>query len=30
MGLAYEVDESRLQLASNFVPLDLKTAGATT
>jgi len=29
MGLAYGIDESRLQLASSIVPFDLKPAGAT-
>jgi heterodisulfide reductase subunit B len=30
MGLAYGIDESRLQLASSIVPFDLKPAGAIT
>lgn len=30
MGLAYGIDESRLQLASSIVPFDLKPAGTTT
>jgi len=30
MGLAYGIDESRLQLASSIVPFDLKPAGVTT
>jgi heterodisulfide reductase subunit B len=29
MGLAYGIDESRLQLASSFVPFELRPAGAT-
>jgi heterodisulfide reductase subunit B len=30
MGLAYGIDESRLQMASSIVPFDLKPAGTTT
>jgi heterodisulfide reductase subunit B len=29
MGLAYGIDESRLQLASSIVPFDLRPAGTT-
>jgi hypothetical protein len=30
MGLAYGIDDGRLQLASSIVPFDLKPAGAIT